>query len=159
MPGYRPGTQQEQAGIIRRGAKMIFAYANATTPMITIVLRKAYGGAYIVMGSKSIGADMNFAWPGAEVAVMGADGAVSIMNRRDIAAAQEAGEDVGKVRAALVAQYTEESVNPDLSVAEGEFDAIITPAQTRDAIVGSLELLQTKHRPVSGSKRHGNGPL
>ena len=102
---------------------------------------------------------MNFAWPGAEVAVMGADGAVSIMNRRDIAAAQEAGEDVGKVRAALVAQYTEESVNPDLSVAEGEFDAIITPAQTRDAIVGSLELLQTKHRPVSGSKRHGNGPL
>ena len=159
VPGYRPGTQQEQAGIIRRGAKMIFAYANATTPMITIVLRKAYGGAYIVMGSKSIGADMNFAWPGAEVAVMGADGAVSIMNRRDIAAAQEAGEDVGKVRAALVAQYTEESVNPDLSVAEGEFDAIITPAQTRDAIVGSLELLQTKHRPVSGSKRHGNGPL
>ncbi len=159
VPGYRPGTEQEQAGIIRRGAKMIFAYGNATTPMITIVLRKAYGGAYIVMGSKSIGADMNFAWPGAEVAVMGADGAVSIMNRRELAAAKEAGEDVDAVRAALVQKYTEESVSPDLSVAEGEFDGIITPAQTRDAIIGSLELLSTKHRPVSGSKRHSNGPL
>ncbi len=159
VPGYRPGTEQEQAGIIRRGAKMIFAYANATTPMITIVLRKAYGGAYIVMGSKSIGADMNFAWPGAEVAVMGADGAVSIMNRRELTAARDAGEDVDRVRAALVQKYTDESVNPDLSVAEGEFDAIITPVQAREAIIGSLELLSTKFRPVSGSKRHGNGPL
>lgn len=159
VPGYRPGTEQEQAGIIRRGAKMIFAYGNATTPMITVVLRKAYGGAYIVMGSKSIGADINFAWPGAEIAVMGADGAVSIMNRRELAAAEKAGEDVEQVRTALVRQYTEQAVNPDLSVAEGEFDAIITPLQTRAALVRALELLKTKHRPVSGSKRHGNGPL
>lgn len=159
VPGYRPGTEQEQAGIIRRGAKMIFAYANATTPLITVVLRKAYGGAYIVMGSKSIGADVNLAWPGAEVAVMGADGAVTIMNRRELAAAKEAGEDVDRLRATLVEKYAKESVNPDLSVAEGEFDAIITPAQTRSALEDALELLRTKHRPVSGSKRHGNGPL
>ncbi len=159
VPGYRPGTEQEQAGIIRRGAKMIFAYANASTPMITIVLRKAYGGAYIVMGSKSIGADINFAWPGAEIAVMGADGAVSIMNRRDLAAAEKEGRDVEQVRADLAAKYAEESVNPDLSVARGELDGIITPSQTREAIVGSLGLLSTKRRPYSGSKRHGNGPL
>lgn len=159
VPGYRPGTEQEQAGIIRRGAKMIFAYANATAPMITVVLRKAYGGAYIVMGSKSIGADLNFAWPGAEIAVMGADGAVSIMNRRELAAAKEEGRDVDEVRAALVQKYTEESVSPDLSVAEGEFDAIITPSETRDVIVQSLDLLSTKRRPYTGSKRHGNGPL
>lgn len=159
VPGYRPGTEQEQAGIIRRGAKMIFAYGNATTPMVTVVLRKAYGGAYIVMGSKSIGADVNFAWPGAEVAVMGADGAVSIMNRRELKAAQDAGEDLDKVRTKLVDKYQEESVSPDLSVAEGEFDAIITPAQTRGAIIDALNLLRTKNRPVSGSKRHSNGPL
>lgn len=159
VPGYRPGTEQEQAGIIRRGAKMIFAYGNATTAMITVVLRKAYGGAYIVMGSKSIGADINYAWPGAEVAVMGADGAVSIMNRRELAAAEKAGENVDQVRAALVRRYTEESVSPDLSIAEGEFDGIITPTQTRSALVDALELLKTKHRPITGSKRHGNGPL
>lgn len=159
VPGYRPGTEQEQAGIIRRGAKMIFAYANATTPMITLVLRKAYGGAYIVMGSKSIGADMNYAWPGAEIAVMGADGAVQIMNRRELAAAEENGEDPEEVRTRLVQKYAEESVNPDLSVSEGEFDAIITPSQTRETIVGALDLLSTKRRPYSGRKRHGNGPL
>lgn len=159
VPGYRPGTEQEQAGIIRRGAKMIFAYGNATTPMVTVVLRKAYGGAYIVMGSKSIGADVNFAWPGAEVAVMGSEGAVSIMNRRELKAAEESGQDVAAVRAALAQKYQEESVNPDLSVAEGEFDAIVTPAQTRGAIIDALSLLRTKNRPVSGSKRHGNGPL
>lgn len=159
VPGYRPGTEQEQAGIIRRGAKMIDAYANATTPMVTVVLRKAYGGAYIVMGSKSIGADMNFAWPHAEIAVMGADGAVSITNRRELAAAKEQGLDVDEVRAQLVQQYTDESVNPDLSIAEGEFDAIITPSQTREALVGALDLLSTKRRPYAGPKRHGNGPL
>lgn len=159
VPGYRPGTEQEQAGIIRRGAKMIFSYASATTPMITIVMRKAYGGAYIVMGSKSIGADMNFAWPDAEVAVMGAEGAVSIMNRRELAAAKEAGVDVETARAELVSQYEESSVNPDLSVAEGEFDAIITPSQTREAIISSLELLRTKTRDYAGNKRHSNNPL
>lgn len=159
VPGYRPGTEQEQAGIIRRGAKMIFAYANATVPMVTVVLRKAYGGAYIVMGSKSLGADMNFAWPGAEVAVMGADGAVSIMNRRELKAAEAAGEDVDALRSQLVAKYTEESVNPNLSVAEGEFDAIITPSQTRQSIIDALDLLSTKDINYEGVKRHDNGPL
>ena len=159
VPGYRPGTQQEQAGIIRRGAKMIFAYANASVPMITVVLRKAYGGAYIVMGSKALGADFNFAWPGAETAVMGADGAVSIMNRRELVAAEKAGEDVAALRSQLAANYTEEAINPDLSIAEGEFDGIITPAQTRQALIDSLALLQTKDSSYAGKKRHDNGPL
>ncbi len=159
VPGYRPGTEQEQAGIIRRGAKMIFAYGNATVPMITVVLRKAYGGAYIVMGSKSLGADMNFAWPNAEVAVMGAEGAVQIMHRRTLKAASEDGQDVEEVRAELVDQYTQESVNPNLSVAEGEFDAIISPAETRQALVDALALLATKDVKFEGVKRHDNGPL
>lgn len=159
VPGYRPGTEQEQAGIIRRGAKMIFAYANATVPMVTVVLRKAYGGAYIVMGSKSLGADMNFAWPSAEVAVMGADGAVSIMHRRELKAAADAGEDVEALRADLAAKYAAENVNPSLSISEGEFDAIITPSQTRRSIVDSLSLLATKNLDYDGVKRHDNGPL
>lgn len=159
VPGYRPGTEQEQAGIIRRGAKMIFAYANATVPMITVVLRKAYGGAYIVMGSKSLGADVNLAWPGAEVAVMGADGAVSIMYRRELKAAAERGEDVEALRTKLVAEYAAANINPDLSVAEGEFDAIVTPSQTRQALVNSLDLLATKECSYEGLKRHDNGPL
>lgn len=159
VPGYRPGTEQEQAGIIRRGAKMIFAYANATVPMVTVVLRKAYGGAYIVMGSKSLGADMNFAWPGAEVAVMGADGAVSIMHRRTLKDAESQGDDVNAVRAKLVAQYTEDSVNPNLSVEEGEFDAIITPSRTRQSLVDALALLSSKDLKYDGVKRHDNGPL
>lgn len=159
VPGYRPGTEQEQAGIIRRGAKMIFAYANATVPMVTVVLRKAYGGAYIVMGSKSIGADFNFAWPDAEIAVMGADGAVSIMYRRELAAAAEEGRDVEQVRKELVNRYTEETVNPNLSVEEGEFDAIITPSQTRTSIANALALMATKDISHVGEKRHDNGPL
>lgn len=159
VPGYRPGTEQEQAGIIRRGAKLIFAYANATVPMVTVVLRKAYGGAYIVMGSKSIGADINFSWPNSEIAVMGADGAVSIMYRRELAAAKAAGKDVERVRAQLVQKYTEETINPDLSVEEGEFDAIITPSQTRQSLIDALALLETKDISHTGIKRHDNGPL
>lgn len=159
VPGYRPGTEQEQAGIIRRGAKMIFAYANATVPMVTVVLRKAYGGAYIVMGSKSLGADINFAWPGAEIAVMGADGAVSIVYRRELAQAAKDGKDVDTMRQELVDQYQEQSVNPDLSVAEGELDAIITPSQTRQRLLDSLDLLATKTNTFEGSRRHDNGPL
>ena len=104
VPGYRPGTEQEQAGIIRRGAKVIVAYANATVPMVTVILRKAYGGAYIVMGSKSIGADLAFAWPDAQIAVIGAEGAASIMYRRELAAAREDGT-FDETKAALVARY------------------------------------------------------
>ncbi|MFT4148321.1 MAG: acyl-CoA carboxylase subunit beta [Micrococcaceae bacterium] len=159
VPGYRPGTEQEQSGIIRRGAKMIHAYGNASTPLITIVLRKAYGGAYIVMGSKALGADFNFAWPQAEVAVMGAEGAVSIVHRKKLAEAAKNGEDVEKLHQELINQYTEETINVDLSVAEGEFDAVISPAETRKSIIDSLHITQTKNSTFSGSKRHDNGPL
>lgn len=159
VPGYRPGTEQEQAGIIRRGAKLIFAYANAQVPMVTVILRKAYGGAYIVMGSKSIGADINLAWPNAEIAVMGADGAVSIMYRRELKAAVDEGRDLAEVRAELAEQYRVESINPNLSLSEGALDGIIVPSQTRESIVNSLRLLETKRRAFDGPKRHDNGPL
>lgn len=159
VPGYRPGTEQEQAGIIRRGAKVIFAYANASVPMVTVILRKAYGGAYIVMGSKSLGADFNFAWPATEIAVMGADGAVSIMYRKELKAAIEAGEDPLEAKARLTQQYSEQNVNPNLSLEIGELDALISPETTRQNIVQSLELLRSKDRSYLGVKRHGNGPV
>lgn len=159
VPGYRPGTQQEQAGIIRRGAKLIFAYANATVPMVTVILRKAYGGAYIVMGSKSLGADFNYAWPGAEIAVLGAEGAVNIMYRRELKAAQEKGLDLQETRQQLVDHYTAETVNPNLSIQTGELDGLVTPDKTRDTLIHALDLLRTKNRSYLGVKRHGNGPL
>lgn len=159
VPGYRPGTEQEQAGIIRRGAKLIWSYANATVPLVTVILRKAYGGAYIVMGSKSIGGDMNFAWPGAEIAVLGAEGAVAIVGRRELAAAKEAGQDVEATRKRLTEEYTRENVNPYLSVARGELDAIITPETTRSTIVSALRILRSKDRSHPGSRRHGNMPM
>ena len=159
VPGYRPGTEQEQAGIIRRGAKLIWSYANATVPLVTVVLRKAYGGAYIVMGSKALGGDMNFAWPGAEIAVLGADGAVAITGRRELAAAKAAGRDVVKVQKQLADAYTRENVNPYLSVACGELDTIITPEDTRSTIVSALRILRTKDRTHPGTRRHGNMPM
>jgi len=158
VPGYRPGTEQEQAGIIRRGAKVIVAYANATVPMVTVILRKAYGGAYIVMGSKSIGADLAFAWPDAQIAVMGAEGAASIMYRRELAAAREDGT-FDETKAALVARYEDETVNPEVSVASGQLDGIIAPADTRQTIIDSLHLLATKDQRAPHVKRHDNGPL
>ncbi|WP_390625316.1 acyl-CoA carboxylase subunit beta [Corynebacterium anserum] len=159
VPGYRPGTDQEQAGIIRRGAKLIFAYANATVPLVTITLRKAYGGAYIVMGSKSIGADFAYAWPDAEIAVMGADGAVSILNRREIKAAGPDPAAMAAKAKELSDAYAAENINPNLSVASGELDGIIEPSDTRQAIAESLEVLRSKDRTHSGLKRHNNGPL
>ena len=158
VPGYRPGTEQEQAGIIRRGAKLIWSYANATVPLVTVVLRKAYGG-YIVMGSKSLGGDFNFAWPGAEIAVLGAEGAVAITGRRELKAAAEEGRDVDEVKSQLVEEYTRENVNPYLSVASGELDAIITPETTRSSIVSSLRILRSKDRSHPGLRRHGNIPM
>lgn len=158
VPGYRPGTEQEQAGIIRRGAKVIVAYANATVPMVTVILRKAYGGAYIVMGSKSIGADLAFAWPDAQIAVMGAEGAASIMYRRELAAAREEGT-FDETKAALVARYEEETVNPEVSVASGQLDGIIRPADTRQTLINSLHLLASKDQRAPHVKRHDNGPL
>ena len=162
VPGYRPGAEQEHAGIIRRGAKVINAYATATVPLVTIVLRKAYGGAYIVMGSKAIGADLNFCWPGAEIAVLGATGAVGIIHRRDLAKVRdEQGEEAATAEhERLVAEYTDAVINPDKAVAIGEIDAVIAPEDTRNVIVDSLAALRAKNdaRPES-PKKHDNIPL
>ena len=162
VPGYRPGAEQEHAGIIRRGAKVINAYATATVPLVTIVLRKAYGGAYIVMGSKAIGADLNFCWPGAEIAVLGAAGAVGIIHRRDLAKVRdEQGEEAATAEhERLVAEYTDAVINPDKAVAIGEIDAVIAPEDTRSVIIDSLAALRAKNdaRPDS-PKKHDNIPL
>ena len=158
-PGYKPGADQEHAGIIRRGAKVIYAYANAQVPMVTVVLRKAFGGAYIVMGSKAIGADMNFAWPSSQIAVLGATGAVNIIHRKDFVKAKEAGEDVDALRAKLAAEYERTTVNANLSLEMGEIDAMIDPEQTRQAIAESLRLLAGKKRVRRTTKHHGNQPL
>ena len=158
-PGYKPGADQEHAGINRRGAKVIYAYANAQVPMVTVVLRKAFGGAYIVMGSKAIGADMNFAWPSSQIAVLGATGAVNIIHRKDFVKAKEAGEDVDALRAKLAAEYERTTVNANLSLEMGEIDAMIDPEQTRQAIAESLRLLADKKRVRRTTKHHGNQPL
>ena len=158
-PGYKPGADQEHAGIIRRGAKVIYAYANSQVPMVTVVLRKAFGGAYIVMGSKAIGADMNFAWPSSQIAVLGATGAVNIIHRKDFVKAKEAGEDVDALRAKLAAEYERTTVNANLSLEMGEIDAMIDPEQTRQAIAESLRLLADKKRVRRTTKHHGNQPL
>lgn len=162
VPGYRPGAEQEHAGIIRRGAKVINAYATATVPLVTVVLRKAYGGAYIVMGSKAIGADLNFCWPGAQIAVLGAQGAVSIIHRRDLAQVrQEQGEEAAAVeQERLVRQYEESVINPDKAVAIGEIDAVIAPEETRQVLVDSLAALSAKRGGVPApGKKHDNVPL
>ncbi len=162
VPGYRPGAEQEHAGIIRRGAKVINAYATATVPLVTVILRKAYGGAYIVMGSKAIGADLNFCWPGAEIAVLGAQGAVGIIHRRDLTRVrEERGEEAAAAEhERLVAQYADSVINPDKAVAIGEIDAVIAPEATRSVIVDSLAALADKrdarHVPT---KKHDNIPL
>ena len=158
-PGYKPGADQEHAGIIRRGAKVIYAYANAQVPMVTVVLRKAFGGAYIVMGSKAIGADLNFAWPSSQIAVLGATGAVNIIHRKDFVKAKEAGEDVDALRAKLAAEYERTTVNANLSLEMGEIDAMIDPEQTREVLVDSLKTLASKRRVRRTGKHHGNQPL
>ena len=159
VPGYKPGSDQEHAGIIRRGAKVIYAYANAQVPMITVVLRKAFGGAYIVMGSKAIGADMNFAWPTSQIAVLGATGAVNIIHRKDLLKAKEAGKDVDALRRQLADDYERTTVNANLSLEMGEIDAMIDPEQTREVIEESLRLLAGKRRVRRTGKHHGNQPL
>ena len=158
-PGYKPGAEQEHAGIIRRGAKVIYAYGNVQVPMITVVLRKAFGGAYIVMGSKAIGADMNFAWPSSQIAVLGATGAVNIIHRKDLQKARETGRDVDALRAQLVDEYQRTTVNANLSLETGQIDAMIDPEQTRQAIAESLRLLAGKRRTRPTTKHHGNQPL
>ncbi|UNX55697.1 acyl-CoA carboxylase subunit beta [Georgenia sp. TF02-10] len=158
VPGFLPGTDQEWNGIIRRGAKLIYAYAEATVPLVTLITRKAYGGAYIVMGSKQLGADVNLAWPTAQVAVMGAAGAVNILQRRRLQQVADDGGDVEAERARLVAEYEEALVNPWEAAERGFVDAVIEPAQTRSQIVRALRALRTK-RAAGPAKKHGNIPL
>lgn len=158
VPGYLPGTDQEWTGVIRRGAKLLYAYAEATVPLITIITRKAYGGAYIVMGSKSLGADLNYAWPTAEIAVMGGQGAVNILYRKEIKEAELAGENVESVRVKLASDYTYSVANPFLAAERGEIDGVIEPAATRLQIVKSLRALRSK-RNDAPAKKHGNIPL
>jgi propionyl-CoA carboxylase beta chain len=158
VPGYLPGTDQEWTGVIRRGAKLIYAYAEATVPLVTVILRKAYGGAYIVMGSKQLGADVNLAWPTAEIAVMGGQGAVNILYRNEIRRAEEAGEDVAAVRTRLANEYTYSVTSPFLAAERGEIDGIIEPANTRVAIAKALRSLRGKRAELP-PKKHGNIPL
>ena len=158
VPGFLPGVGQEHQGIIRRGAKLIYAYAEATVPLITVITRKAYGGAYIVMASKQLGADINLAWPTAQIAVMGAGGAVNILQRRALATVAEAGGDVEAERARLTAEYEEALVNPYDAADKGYVDAVIEPSQTRAHIVRGLRALRTKRASLP-PKKHGNIPL
>lgn len=158
-PGYKPGSDQEHAGIIRRGAKVIYSYANAQVPMVTVILRKAFGGAYIVMGSKAIGADVNYAWPSSQIAVLGAQGAVNIIHRKDLQKAKERGQDVEALRGKLIDDYETTTVNANLSLETGQIDAMIDPEQTREAIAQSLRLLAGKRRTEHPGKHHGNQPL
>ncbi|SDQ79084.1 acyl-CoA carboxylase subunit beta [Microbacterium sp. cf332] len=158
VPGYLPGTDQEWTGVIRRGAKLLYAYAEATVPLVTVILRKAYGGAYIVMGSKQLGADVNVAWPTAEIAVMGGQGAVNILYRGEIKRAEEAGEDVAAVRSRLASEYTYSVASPFLAAERGELDGIIEPAQTRVYVAKSLRALRGKRAELP-AKKHGNIPL
>lgn len=158
VPGYLPGTDQEWTGVIRRGAKLLYAYAEASVPLITVITRKAYGGAYIVMGSKQLGADLNFAWPTAEIAVMGGQGAVNILYRNEIKKAEEAGEDVDAVRTRLANEYTYNVASPFLAAERGEIDGVIEPAATRSVIIKGLRALRTKP-PRKSEGKHGNIPL
>ncbi len=158
VPGFLPGTGQEWGGIIRRGAKLLYAYAEATVPMVTVITRKAYGGAYDVMGSKHLGADVNLAWPTGQIAVMGAQGAVNILYRRDLAKAAEHGDDVDAKRAELIAGYEDHLANPYVAAERGYVDAVIRPASTRLMVTKALRGLRTK-RVALPAKKHGNIPL
>ncbi|WP_430593637.1 acyl-CoA carboxylase subunit beta [Humidisolicoccus flavus] len=158
VPGYLPGTDQEWTGVIRRGAKLLYAYAEATVPLVTVITRKAYGGAYIVMGSKQLGADINIAWPTAEIAVMGGQGAVNILYRPEIKAAEERGEDVNAVRQRLANEYTYNVASPFLAAERGELDGVIEPARTRVAVTKAFRSLRSKKASLP-QKKHGNIPL
>ncbi len=156
VPGFLPGTQQEFGGIIKHGAKLLFAFAEATVPKITIITRKAYGGAYCVMASKHIRTDFNFAWPTAEIAVMGPEGAVNIVYKRDLDLAPEA--DRARLRQEKIAEFRERFANPYVAAERGYIDAIIEPSQTRARIISSLRALENK-RDTNPKKKHGNIPL
>jgi propionyl-CoA carboxylase beta chain len=154
VPGFLPGTVQEYGGIIRHGAKLLYAYAEATVPKVTVITRKAYGGAYCVMSSKHIRTDFNYAWPTAEIAVMGAEGAVNILYKREI----DRSADPAATRAEKIAEFREKFANPYVAAERGYIDAVITPHETRIEIVRALRLLATK-RETLPPKKHGNIPL
>jgi propionyl-CoA carboxylase beta chain len=154
VPGFLPGASQEWDGIIRRGAKLIYAYAEATVPKVTVITRKAYGGAYDVMGSKHLGADLNFAWPTAQIAVMGAQGAVNILYRQELRDAK----DPAALRAELIQEYEDTLANPYVAAERGYIDGVIAPSATRVEVVRALRLLRTK-RETLPPKKHGNIPL
>jgi propionyl-CoA carboxylase beta chain len=156
VPGFLPGTQQEWGGIIRHGAKLLYAFAEATVPKLTVITRKAYGGAYCVMSSKHIRTDANFAWPTAEIAVMGPEGAVNIVYKREIEAASEA--DRERLRREKVAEFRERFANPYVAAERGYIDAVIEPSQTRAKLITALRSLETK-RDTNPKKKHGNIPL
>ncbi|MGH9631873.1 MAG: acyl-CoA carboxylase subunit beta, partial [Bryobacteraceae bacterium] len=154
VPGFLPGTGQEFGGIIRHGAKLLYAYAEATVPKITVITRKAYGGAYCVMGSKHLRTDVNFAWPTAEIAVMGAEGAVNIVYRREIGAA----EDPAAARVQKTAEFRERFANPFVAAERGFIDDVIEPHETRPKVIHALRMLETKVDTMP-RKKHGNIPL
>ena len=154
VPGFLPGTAQEWGGIIRHGAKLLYAYAEATVPKLAVITRKAYGGAYDVMSSKHIRADFNFAWPTAEVAVMGPEGAVNIVFRQELADA----DDPEARRAELIADYKERFANPYVAAERGYVDEVIEPRRTRPVLVSALETALTKREPRP-RRKHGNIPL
>jgi propionyl-CoA carboxylase beta chain len=158
VPGFLPGTDQEWNGIIRRGAKLIYAYAEATVPLVTVITRKAYGGAYDVMGSKHLGADVNLAWPTAQVAVVGAQGAVNILYRKELRAAADRGEDVEGLRTRLQTDYEDTLANPYIAADRGYVDQVIKPSATRVQLVRALRALADK-REVLPPRKHGNIPL
>ena len=157
VPGFLPGTGQEWGGIIRRGAKLIYAYAEATVPKITVITRKAYGGAYDVMGSKHLGGDINLAWPTAQIAVMGADGAVDILYRRDLAAVEDPARRA-ESRQQHITEYEDTLFNPYVAAERGYVDAVISPAETRSQVTRALRALRTKRQTLP-PKKHGNIPL
>jgi len=154
VPGFMPGVDQEYGGIIRHGAKLLYAYCEATVPRVQVITRKAYGGAYVVMNSKSVGADFAFAWPSAELAVMGPQGAVEVVHRRELAAAA----DPEARRKELVEQYSERYANPYVAAERGFVDDVIDPAETRRILIRSLRVLRSKREELP-KRKHGNVPL
>jgi propionyl-CoA carboxylase beta chain len=154
VPGFLPGTDQEWRGIIRHGAKLLYAYCEATVPKLTVITRKAYGGAYDVMSSKHIRADFNFAWPTAEVAVMGPEGAVNIVFRKEL----EESDDADERRRELIAEYRDQFANPFVAAERGYVDDVIEPRRTRPVLIDALETTLTKREPRP-RRKHGNIPL
>jgi len=155
-PGFMPGTHTEHNGIIRHGAKILYAFSEASVPKISVVTRKAYGGAYIVMGSKHLRADMTFAWPNAEIAVMGASGAVNILHGRSLK--EKSPEEAKQLKAQLIADYEDKFSNPYQAASAGFIDEVILPSETRQRLIATLDILRNK-QSTSPAKKHGNIPL